>query len=689
MLGRWQQVIRGDLQLMTSTVRYRLLMLLMMPVLLTLSSLVFITIYWNVTYTGTQLFMQVRSDLSVAQGIMESQTSNRAQELHQLQHDWALQQALSELSPAQLTQRLSQQQQRLGLSFLRFVSVVEVTQNPNFMKLLAQPYSSGLQRLSAAELAAIKPELAESAQVSLVPTLMAHQPLEQQITDGLVMRTLVPVISTEALLLGYLDAGVLFNHNNSFVDTVQSLVYGHNALPYNISGHASVLLDNVRISTNVLDNQVGNRVIGSLVSDQVQHKVLGEAQMWIDRAFVFDDWYVSAYAPLSDIHGQRIGMLYVGFTEAPFIGTYLVNIMELGLVLLLVLLSSGWVVYRGAAGLLTPIDRISTVVTAVQAGDAERRIGDLGLNQRNELAQLAQQFDQMLDQLQERSQQIQLANDQLELKVEQRTRSLQERTQQLKQNIQLLNSTREQMVTNEKLVALGELTAGIAHEINNPTAVILGNIELIKWELTQHPAQVDEEVELIVQQVQRINAIIQSLLQYARPGEMSMPVTLEAINPIIEEMLVLVRHSLNAKSVSVVLDLQADQPACVNRQQLLQVLINLVVNAAHATDGDGEVRVLSRNWVSGDGAPLGVQIRVEDDGCGIEPELQSRIFDPFFTTRKQGTGLGLSLSYGIVRRFGGILELESQPDKGSVFTVKLPNQAPLKSRDPHNSLILG
>ncbi|WP_051202090.1 sensor histidine kinase [Ferrimonas senticii] len=673
---RWRQLALRDMQMMTSTVRYRLLVLLLLPVLLTLASLVFITIYWNVTYTGSQLFMKVRSDLSVAQGVLKNQRLNRQDFLKQLRHSWEFQRILASGEPAELTHYLSEQQQHFGLSFLRYISPEQLQLDDDLRALMSSPTHGGLQVLSAAQMNQLDPLLAERAEMAVEATLMSGPARRKVETRGLFSRFLVPVLDPHNVLHGYLDGGVLLNRDTQYVDQVRDLVYADDALPYDVLGTTTLMLDDLRIATNVPDRANGARVIGTLVSEQVRKKVLLQGEVWVDRAFVYDDWYVSAYAPLNDISGKRIGMLYTGFSEETFIGNYLRNIYELGSMLLVVLVLSGWAVYRGAAGLLRPIGRISKVVQQVQAGQ-DRRIGDLGLSHSNELSQLAKQFDVMLDQLQERSRQIQAANDQLEQKVVERTQTLQARTLELKQNIELLNATREQMVTNEKLVALGEMTAGIAHEINNPTAVILGNIELIKWELGDSAATVEEEIELILQQVQRIKAIIQSLLQYARPGQMDAPISLQPINPIIDEMLVLVRHSLRKQSVEVLLDLQAQQSAQVNRQQLLQVLINLVVNAAHAMDGDGEVRVSSEDWLDGSGQPQGVIIQVADDGCGIPTELQSRIFDPFFTTRKQGTGLGLSLSYGIVRRFGGHFEVESAPNQGSVFTLKLPLAAPL------------
>ncbi|MFC1519187.1 sensor histidine kinase, partial [Pseudomonadota bacterium] len=276
--------------------------------------------------------------------------------------------------------------------------------------------------------------------------------------------------------------------------------------------------------------------------------------------------------------------------------------------------------------------------------------------------------------LQRRNNQIQLAAEQLEVKVEQRTRSLQDKTEELQRNVALLNETRHQLVTNEKLTALGELTAGIAHEINNPTAVILGNMELMKYELGSKSVAVEEEIELVIQQVGRISTIIRSLLQYSRPGEFNAPLEMHPVQPMIEEMLVLVRHSIEKQEVELIKDINTQCTVQVNQPQILQVLINLVVNAAHAIENKGRIWVRANDWLENDEV-VGVKIEVEDEGMGIKPERLSRIFDPFYTTRKDGTGLGLSLSYGIIKRIGGTIEVKSTLGKGTVFTIGLYHKA--------------
>ncbi|OXS02671.1 sensor histidine kinase [Shewanella algae] len=691
----WQQL--------QAKVRYRILILTLLPILLTLVSLVFITIYWNISYTGKQLFMKVKADLTVANNTLAAVQERQEKQLEHVMQSFDFQTHFrSILEGEQQKQKdlnafLDQQRKALDLDFLRLVRIADAAADPDLRQMLplvqGQSAYSGLMVLSSSRLARIDPELAERAKIPVKMTLRAQNPDREVEERGMLSRSLLPVADENGKVGWYLDGGTLFNRNTRIVDHIRDLVYDKGTLPERSIGTVTIFLDNIRISTNVplhffpKEDENRGRALGTLVSEEVRQQVLVKGQLWVDRAFVYNDWFISAYAPLTDIRGQRIGMIYSGFSESPFIHNYLLNIIELGTILMLVLLVSGLLVYRGAYSLLQPIERIHQVVKAVQSG-RNLRIGELGLDRDNELANLAEQFDRMLDLLQRRNAQIQAAAEQLEMKVEERTRSLQEKTEELQRNVQLLNETRQQLVTNEKLTALGELTAGIAHEINNPTAVILGNMELLRVELGDNAELVEEEIDLIIQQVGRISTIIRSLLQYSRPGEFNAPLEMHQITPIIEEMQLLVRHSLGKQEVVLLPELNASYPVQVNRPQLLQVLINLVVNAAHAMDGKGRIWIRTYDWVEQD-EPVGIKIEIEDEGSGIPQEQLSRIFDPFYTTRKDGTGLGLSLSYGIIKRIGGTIEVSSTVGKGTLFTVSIYHMAKEDQSGPYDGLLFG
>uniref|UniRef100_UPI00257A6B70 sensor histidine kinase n=1 Tax=Thauera sp. TaxID=1905334 RepID=UPI00257A6B70 len=206
---------------------------------------------------------------------------------------------------------------------------------------------------------------------------------------------------------------------------------------------------------------------------------------------------------------------------------------------------------------------------------------------------------------------------------------------------------------------------------SNPTAVIQGNLDLMREELGAAAQPVANEMRLIHEQVNRIRVIVTKLLQFARPGEFAGYVEAVDVNAAVADCLVLTRQHLARADVKVVQQLQARERVQINLQELQQVLINLIVNAVQAMPGGG---TLTLETVDRDPATdaRGVRVTVRDTGSGIRGEDLARIFDPFFTTKKrQGTGLGLSISHTLVERYGGRIEVDSTPGLGATFTVSL------------------
>jgi two-component system NtrC family sensor kinase len=325
---------------------------------------------------------------------------------------------------------------------------------------------------------------------------------------------------------------------------------------------------------------------------------------------------------------------------------------------------SALVAIRGAKSIFKPLEAMTAVVHATRAGEAQR-IGQV--TSQDEIGVLAREFDVMLDRLQEHSQKLQDWAGQLEDKVAERTEELEHKNADLRRTIRVLRQTRQQLVVAEKLAALGELTAGVAHEINNPTQVMLGNLDMLMVELGPALAPVQEEIDLIIQQVYRIQDIINNLLQYARPNEYAGYLTAVDINKLVHETLRLVQHLRSGSNVSIELSLQATIDVQINQQELQQVLVNLLVNAIHALpEQHGKIQIMTRDWDD-----RGVVIHVQDNGIGMEEEQLGRIFNPFYSTKGQGggSGLGLSVSYGLIRRYGGTITVKSAPRAGTEFSI--------------------
>jgi two-component system NtrC family sensor kinase len=239
----------------------------------------------------------------------------------------------------------------------------------------------------------------------------------------------------------------------------------------------------------------------------------------------------------------------------------------------------------------------------------------------------------------------------------------------VRDNLVRLRDTQTQLLQAAKMSALGQLVSGVAHELNNPLSVITGYSQLLL--AGEVPASLRRPVELMASQADRMAKIVKNLLLFARQraSERS-PVN---INDVIDRTLNLRQNQLQLSGIAVERDLADDLPSVVgDAQQLQQVLLNLLLNAEQAIlDARQGSRIVVRTRRSSDGGSLVGQ--VIDDGPGISPEMLSRVFEPFFTTKEvgMGTGLGLSVSYGIVEEHGGRLSVESRPG-ATVFTMELP-----------------
>ncbi|MGR5433707.1 sensor histidine kinase [Vibrio owensii] len=650
-------------------VRYRLLILTSAPIFLTLIALIGITIYWSIHYTWQNALLDVSERLGVANNSITLLQQKQANYVKSFADSYDFRNRVNQNVPqAELQKWVTAQKKRYGLDFLSFQRVNSMENKFRFMDLTKR--ESFFDVLDRKELEKLDPELTKRAEVPI----LKNGGVEAR---GLVSRTVIPVYSQQNDLIGFLDGGLLLNNSTVLVDQIRDLIYLSDHDTLRPVGTLTVFLDDLRVSTNVpldSDQRLG-RAIGTRVSSEVYNKVLAEGEQWVDRAFVYDAWYITAYQPIKDQYDNVIGMLYTGYLMWPFVKAYMTNIVEISLITLMLLLVSGVMVYRGSRDLFRPIERIYKVVKLVQLGK-EKRIGPLGLDEHHELAQLARQFDNMLDALEDRKVELKNSAMQLEGKVQQRTASLKDKTEELELHIQLLNQTRDKLVVNEKLAALGELTAGIAHEINNPTAVILGNVELIQFELGEEASRVQEEIDAIHAQIDRIRNITRSLLQYSRQGGVQDEITWQHVNPIIDESITLVKTGTKKRDIEFVTNLQAHTSVEINRHHLLQILVNLQMNGIHAMGGKGKLTVVSEDWIE-DSELKGAAIHVTDEGCGIKPENLSRIFSPFYTTKRDGTGLGLSVSQSILSQTGGELKAESEWGKGSTFSIYLPKKAEL------------
>lgn len=245
----------------------------------------------------------------------------------------------------------------------------------------------------------------------------------------------------------------------------------------------------------------------------------------------------------------------------------------------------------------------------------------------------------------------------------------------------------EKLLQSQKLASLGELAAGIAHEINNPLAIIRQEAEYAQFLMKKSAAgenldlaELQDSLREVIVQVDRSREITRNLLDFARKRE---PVLQQVqINRLIEDMARLVEKEAKNKNIALIRHYAPDLPVVTSDPPLLrQVILNLLNNASQAVGRDGRITITTHRL-----PPREISITIQDSGPGIPPDILPKIFDPFFTTKPQGqgTGLGLAISHGIIQKLAGRISAASQPGQGATFTIALPletNSTPGPSPD--------
>lgn len=634
------------------------------------------------------LISKVRSDLVLAQQEFTDVQESKSLALKSWSESAYLRNLLNQRGGKLNNKDLQAQAERLGFAYLRLISPTGMVVN-SFPPRLPYMLDSEVQKsvkfresgsytvlLSNKELMDISPDVASRAVQAIIPTSNASPSPKSTEDRGLVVQVLQPVFNN-GNMLGYLEGGLLLNGNLGLVDEINNLIYSPNTLLEGSIGTTTIFLEDVRVATTVRrDGEL--RALGTRVSDVVRQSVLGRGEVWLERAFVVNDWYVAAYAPLLSPEGARIGMFYVGFLEAPY-----ANIKTQLLILFLLAVGAAMVlgammVVRLTSGIFYPLRRMNYIMSLQERGDTAARVGDL--RREDEFADLANHFDALLDQLDARRSELLGLNEQLDERVRQRTADLQAANQKLHQAV-------EQLLASEKLAALGQLTAGIAHEFNNPLAIMMGHLDLIR--ITLNDPESLKTVRLLDEQVHRMRNIVQKLLQFCRPDEYASYTEEINVNEIIQDSILFVRNEIDMARAQLKFDFSAQQTVQFSKTELQQVMVNLLINATHALEGQFDAQFAALNegpTISiktadvrlSDGQPA-VQILVQNNGEAIPPDRLQLIFKMFYTSKQagRGTGLGLPVSRMLVQRYGGDLWATSpvlpevEPQFGACFEIVL------------------
>jgi two-component system, NtrC family, sensor kinase len=476
--------------------------------------------------------------------------------------------------------------------------------------------------MPADQLDAVK--LAERARIRLLPTEKAAPELydPREGTAGLVLMGVAPVLDEDGQVIGSVLAGHLFNRDFTLVDRIKEVA---------TVDTATIFFGDLRVSTNVPLDETGERAIGTRVSQEVFDQVLLKGQEFTGQAFVVNQNYITRYRPLRNHREEVVGILYVGAEQASFQRlldslrrqVYLIT----GATMLLAIL----IAIPVAWSISSPLRGLARATRQVAQGDWSVRLPVRGYV---EMRSLAGNFNKMVETLKE---------------------------------------TQEQLVQKEKLASVGQLAAGVAHEINNPLGSVLLYADILRKETPEEDNQQREDLEMIIREATRCKTIVNDLLNFSRQNEVMAQET--DLNELLQELSTEAKKQELYRQVEIVSEMDPDLPPIqADPLQLRQVFVNLMNNAAEAMPQGGKLTLRTRK-----GPAAGfVTAKVEDTGVGISEENMKKLFTPFFTTKPigKGTGLGLAIIYGIVKMHRGQIAVQSEVGKGTLFTITLRERLP-------------
>jgi two-component system NtrC family sensor kinase len=493
---------------------------------------------------------------------------------------------------------------------------------------------SGTVILSKESLYAEDPELADRARIKLLSTPKAAPRPEEEETSGMALAAAVPIFE-KGDLLGIIYGGVLLNRSQTIVDTVRDTVFQQESYKGKNIGTATIFFNDLRVSTNVLSPE-GKRAIGTRVSKEVKEYVLTEGKKWVDRAFVVNDWYITAYEPIKDIFGERVGMLYVGVLEAKYTDMRRKALFVFVLITVVGMIIAIGLGYILARKIMDPVHQLIKASQQVSEGSLSPNIGPISKD--TEISILQNTFKDMVAAVGRRREEAEI-----------------------------------RLVQSERQASVGRLAAGVAHEINNPLTGVLTYAHML-LRRKDIGDEIRSDLETIVKATERVRKIVKGLLDFSRQTVLDKEPT--DLNRLIRSTISLTENQALVKGVGIETDMMNLPMITLDRSQFQSVLLNMILNAIDATDPGGNITLSTGISLSTSNniQKKGVEIVITDTGCGIPTENLEKLFDPFFTTKEvgQGTGLGLAVSYGIVQRHGGTIRVQSNVGKGSSFFIWMP-----------------
>ncbi len=519
---------------------------------------------------------------------------------------------------------------------------------------------SGLEVVSAEVLSRLSATLPTRARLELLDTPLATPSAATTESRGLLVIGAAPMPEASDGHRFVVVGGFLLNRNYGFVDYLAQIGSAGQLRSMDVSETVTLFLDDVRIATTVR-RQDDERAVGTRVSQAVKEQVLDRGEPWLSRAFVVNHWAVTAYDPILDYSGRRIGMLYVGIPEAPFVALRWKALGVLVLLLAVISLLATLLSWRLARGIIAPLGRLESAMRAVHQGRASARVGAMPGN--NELVRLGALFDQLLDTIGRQTADLRRWGEDLDAKVAQRTRDLAAANEQL---------AAARQIAEDANATKSDFLANMSHEIRTPLNAITGMVHLLRRESL--PVSARNKLTSIEIASQHLLEIISAILDLSKieAGKLSLEVVEFDLEALLGNIVSIFAVQAKAKNLELSSDVAFGRVRVMgDPTRLKQIVMNFVSNAIKFTEHGGisiRARILDE-----DAQTVSVRFEVQDSGIGIAPEAQDRLFASFeqadnSTTRKYGgTGLGLAISRKLAALMGGRVGVESTPGEGSIF----------------------
>lgn len=522
-----------------------------------------------------------------------------------------------------------------------------VGEDPVVTKALEGEANTGTVLVSHEELMLESKELAQRAYIALVRTERAR-PTDRHVEKrGMVIKAAVPVIGEDDAVLGCLYGGILLNRSYNLVDGIRNGVFGDEVYEGKPLGTVTIFLWDVRIATNVIEVDT-TRAIGTRVSDEVYEKVLERGERFGDRAFVVNDWYLSAYDPILNPSGDIIGILYVGLLEKKYLDFKSSLAMDFLWVSFLALLCAFCLAFILSGNLRRPILRLVRVTRELSAGKLDARVSSTGGIR--EMEELANSFNSMASSLETHS------------------RELEKTSQALKQAY---------TESDEKNRAYLEMLGFVTHELKSPLASIVFAIGSLREGMLGPLTETQQStLKAAASSADYLNSTIANYLSLSRieDGELKLKLSrvmlLDAIiNPVINRLSeVAADHKMRISC-----NVPADVEVNVDHDLMTSVFQNLLSNAIKYGSEGGEIVIGYSGQLNGIH-----KINVFNEGAGFEPEITDNLFTKFSRFHaesydtKSGTGLGLFVTKKIIEKHGGQIWAETEPGKWANFIFTLP-----------------